>query len=608
MSLSIIDNTKPKAPIFTYEQIPKTFKTTLDEQKFWAEEKRRWHEGYGDLTGALYYYATQIKLKDRVRGNIIRPTVRDADLIIFNAIEEAKRQGKALYFIKARGIGFSSIGMALPFYYFRVNPNSNCVATSKDKSTLATLFTDKTMVAYDEFDSSYTKPDLLAKNQTKTDAFLKVGMKYLDENGREKYAESKLDCRDTQESDKAATNFSGGGAIYGFADEAPLMPRMEMFFNSAIEIFKDHSINKIIGTLVLGGTCEATIKPEEIAKLQNIWQNADAKKILPLFLPATYGKHMINGWSDHKRAEEEILKEREQYAKLDDKSQLQSYIKNNPLTIDEIFELAGSNSWDDYALHNINKRSIEIPKEQNPIGRYNLSDSYTKIDVKPDRNGKVKILEQPKEGVKYMIGVDGIMTSELSSSSKDASNYAGLGMKGIDPQSSLQFAPIFIYTERPKSIEDANTVMLNLLKHYNQYGKAKIIGETNAAGEHLIKMIQNAGLWSCIELRKDLNKRGWVDTKKPWFYRNDDIKDWQYEAANVYFKKYADMVKFEEIINDAKKPYEANKDVLDAFMACLYGFGTGDLLGQKVVVKAKRKVSLIVGWKEGKPIWEDKEF
>jgi len=608
MSFTIIDNTEPPAPIFEYKPFPTIFRTEYEEQKFWAEEKRRYIEGYGELTGALYYYATQVKLKDRVRGTIFRPTVRDVDVIMFNGIEEAKKQGKALYIIKGRGVGLSSCMMSLPFYFFRVFPNSNCVATSKDKKTLATLFTDKTMIAYDNFESPYIKPDLLAKNQTANESFLKVGMRYLNDNGKESYAESKFDCRDTQESDKAATNFSGGGAIYGFADEAPLMPRMELFFNSAIEIFKDHSINKIVGSLILGGTVEATIKPDEIAKLQNIWANAEIKKILPLFIPATYGKHMVNGWSNHAKAEQEIIEEREQYAKLDDKSQLQAFIKNNPLSIDEIFNLAGSSSWDDYALDNINRRGIEIPKEKNAIGRYTLTDVHTHIQLKPTSNGVVKILEQPKEGVRYIIGVDGIMTSELSSTSKDASDYAGLGMKGVDPSSELQFAPIFVYKERPKSIEDANKNILMLLKHYDKYGNAKIIGETNAAGEHLLKMIQNAGLWHTVLYRKDLNKSGVVDTRKPWFYRNDPIKNWQYEAANVYFKKYANMIKFEELITDAKKPYDANKDILDAFMACLYGWGTGDLLGEKPKERKRAYMDIIVGWKNGLPVFERREL
>jgi hypothetical protein len=609
MSIEIIDKIKPKAPIFTFKPAPTIFKTSLDETKYWQEEKRRWIEGQGDLTGMLYYYATQIKLKDRVRGHIFRPTVRDADLIIFNAIEQARKEGLALYFMKARGIGFSSIGMNLPFYFFRTMPNSNCIATSKDKKTLARLFTDKTMVAYEEFDSPYTKPDQIAKNQTANESHLKVGMKYIDDEGKEKYAESIFECRDTQESEKAATNFSGGGAIYGFADEAPLMPRMDTFFNSAIETFKDHSINKIVGTLVMGGTVEATIKPEEIAKIQNIWENHKVKRILPLFLPATYGKHMVNGWSDHKRAEEEILRERDELEKAGDRSKLDAFIKNNPLDISEIFSMAGQASWDEYAIQKINERGQAIPKEP-PIALYNITDMGHKAEVSPNQKGNVKILQHPKDNVKYIIGVDGIMTSELTNNNADASDYSICVMKGVDPQDSLQFAPVALYKERPRSIEDANKIGLALLKYYNKYNNAKIIGETNAGGEHLLKMIQNAGLWNTVMYRKDLNKSGWVDTKKAWFYRNQDIKEWQYEAANIYFKKYSEQIKFMEIITDAKKKYEDNKDTLDSFMACLYGWGTGDLLDEKLKKERIIKMMICVGWdsENMKPIYEERIY
>ena len=279
---------------------------------------------------------------------------------------------------------------------------------------------------------------------------------------------------------------------------------MDLFFDSAIEIFKDHSINKIVGSLVLGGTVEATIKPDEIAKIQNIWSNAEVKKILPLFLPATYGKHMTNGWSDHKRAKEEIMRERDALEKAGDYKKLDAYIKNNPLDISEIFSMAGQSCWDEYAIQNINKRAQEIPKEP-PISLYNVNDFGVTVEVAPNSKGKVKIFEHPKQGVKYVLGVDGIMTSELSNNNTDASDYALCVMKGIDPQSKNQFCPVAIYKERPKSIEEANKTALSVLKYYNKFDSAKIVGETNAGGEHLLKMIQNAGMWSTVIYRKDLS-------------------------------------------------------------------------------------------------------
>lgn len=590
--MTIIDNTKPRAPIFEYAE-PPIFRTTLEEQKYWQEEKRRWIEGYGDMTGALYFYATQIKLKDRITGRIFRPTVRDADLIIFKAIEDAKNEGKALYFLKARGIGFSSIGMALPFYFFRIYPNSNCVATSKDKKTLATLFKDKTMIAYDNLDGPYVKPDILAKNETASESYLSVGMKYLNDEGKEKYATSNLYCRDTQESDKAATNFSGGGAIYGFADEASLMPRLMLFFNSAIEIFKDTN-GKIAGSLVMGGTAEDNMGAEHIQKIQGIWENAEALNIKPLFLPATYGKYMTNGWSDHKKAEEEILKEREKKAKLNDGGDaLKAYIKNHPLTLEDIFDFAGSTRFDDFAVECINQQTKIVLKEP-PIPRYDLIDSNGEIVAVPNKSGSIEILEHPKPNVRYIIGVDGIMTSKLTSSQKESrtSKFGCYAMKGIDPQSDLQFAPICRYSERPKTIEYANDMSIRILRYYNKYNKAEMIGELNAAGEHIIKLAMNKGLFHKMIVRKDLRAKGYVDTTKVWFTRNEAILTWQNEAANIYFKKYSQMVKYIDLLKDAQKTEDENTDDLDAFMACLYGWGTGDLIGDKPVEKKARKIKI----------------
>jgi hypothetical protein len=68
---------------------------------------------------------------------------------------------------------------------------------------------------------------------------------------------------------------------------------------------------------------------------------------------------------------------------------------------------------------------------------------------------------------------------------------------------------------------------------------------------------------------------------KFWFYRNDKILQWQLEAANIYFKKYGHIVWFADYLEDALKGIEENADALDSLMACLYGFGTGDLFGEQ---------------------------
>jgi hypothetical protein len=582
--IAIHDKSNPK-PFFTRIPTPTSFKTTVDEKKYWEKQKKYWIDGYNsDINGMLYFYAQEVKLKDRIKGKIFYPTVRDADILIFNELKRSLDERTSPFVVKGRGVGLSSIGMNLPLYFFRVYPNSKCIATSKDKQTLAQLYNDKTMVAYEEMNESI-RPDLIGKNQTSNQSYLKVGMNYVDDDKKTKYGISEFLCRETQESEKSTTNFSGSGAIYGFADEAPLMPRFFNFFSSAIECFTDHSKNRLEGLLLSGGTVEDSIPVESIQRLSDIWNVAKIMNINPIFIPATYGKHMTNGHSDHKKAEEEILKKRDDLDKLEDKSQLNAYIKNNPLTIEDIFSFKGSGMFDDYALQVISKQRKDAVSKSIPF--YHIYKHNNTYEADPTDKGFTKILEHPKPNVEYIVGYDGIMTSELTSSAKNNSKLSVTVMKGIDPQSELQFCPVAAYLERPKTIEFGNENTVRILKYYNKYGKAKIIGEVNAAGEHLIQMVINSGMRNCILYRRDLNKTGWVDTKQPWYYRNDKILNWQIEAANIYFKKYGHMVWFDDILKDAQKLKSENKDSLDSFMACLYGFGTGDLFG-----KAPKKIPI----------------
>lgn len=606
MSITIVDKIKDPAPFFVRKPKPSVFKTDLDKKKYWAKEKEIWLNGYNsDIGGMLYFYATQIKLKDRVTGIIDYPVVRDADVFIFQQLEECRKDGESPFVFKGRGVGLSSIGMNLPFYFFRTNPNSSCIATSKDKKTLALLFTQKTMVGYDELDSDI-KFDLVNKNQTANESFLKVGMNYIDKYGDEKYSQSDFTCRDTQESDKAATNFSGAGAIYGFADEAPLMPRFSMFFNSARDVFMDHSINKMAGLLLSGGTLEATIKNTEIQRIAEIYENAKILKIRPIFVPATFGKHMVNGHSDHERARREILERREELDKLSDKSDLKAYIKNNPLEISDILDLGKGNSrWEDYAKERIDIQIKHISKPENKpsILTYNLTEINSEIIATASPKGFASILEQPKPNVKYILGLDATQSTEETSDNKKASNFALYVMKGIDSSSDIQFAPVAKMSERPKDFDDVFDKGIRLLRHYNKFGLAKITGELNGAGGVFVsKLLKDHALKKTILAKRDITMRGNVDTSKPFFYRNDDVLDYQFMLANTYFKKYADMVKFMSLLKDCQQNDLTNTDELDAFLACLYGFGTGDLLGEAPKQKAKKFVEMIVGWENGKAI------
>ena len=603
----IIDKIKIPAPFFTRKEMPSVFKTTLDKQKYLAEEKRRWIEGYGGLNGMLYYYATQVILKDRLKGTKYYPIVRDVEAeIIFPQLEDCFKNGESPFIVKGRGVGLSSIGMNLPHYFFRVYPNTTCIATSKNKKTLAELFTEKTMISFDEMNPAI-KPDLIAKNQTANESFLRYGYKYLDERGREQYSENKFLCRDTQESDAATTNFSGAGAIYGFADEAPLMPRLNGFFDSSIECFTNHSENRLEGLLLFGGTVEDSVPVEAVQRLQEVWNNAKELKIRPIFIPSTYGKHLLNGHSDHKKAEEEILRRRDELDKLTDKTRLQNYIKNNPLSINEIFNFAGSSRFDEYTIQRINLQINELEKPSNKFAKptgYNLVEHQGELTAIPKKDSNFQILEHPKDGVRYMWSLDATQSTENTSGVKKNSKFSITIMKGVDPQAELQFAPVARFLERPKNFDDVCDWGIRIFKYYNKYGLCKHAGELNATGGVMLEKLQKEGFGKNAVAKRDLYKTGWVETKRAWFYRVDATIDWQYLAANTYFKKYVEMVRFVDLLKEAQMPEETNKDYLDSFLAGLWGWMTGDLLNEKVVKKAEVKVIEGVRWNDQKQTYE----
>lgn len=71
------------------------------------------------------------------------------------------------------------------------------------------------------------------------------------------------------------------------------------------------------------------------------------------------------------------------------------------------------------------------------------------------------------------------------------------------------------------------------------------------------------------------------------------------------------MVFFKELLIDATKGSNDNTDILDAFMAALYGWGTGNLLENKTHVKIVKKIQMVkYEMVDGRlvPKWYEKEL
>jgi len=561
------------------------------------------------FVGCIFFYLTEGWLKDGSDGTLIRPRYRDCDDWIISELHNGFwNLTNHVGLVKRREIGSTSIGAGLlPAYTMRMFPSSTFGATSCDQPRIFKAFNDKTEVFIKKLDQDI-RPVLdrtvgYKENATKQQVYQRLPWLVKDVNGEPDYEYSDLYAKETSENDGSATGFSGTRLRAAYIDEFPLHKRKAKLLGSMLSCVMKQTEQS--GLLFWGGTVEESITAEQINELQSLVRNSKDLKFNVIFAPAWWGLKMDeNGVSDEKAGVEWVLAERERLDRLEDKSFYKAFVKNYPLNLEEIFAMGGSSRWDEETVDAIN-RQMEVVVKREAIPQYDIRIQGTVTVAEPSSKSNIFMVEGPKPNVDYLFGYDGILTSDLSSDEKANSKIALVGMKGVDPSSELQFAPIVKYSERPKSIEAANHKIVNIIKHFNMYGRAKVTGELNAGGEHLLKMLMNEGLKSTILMRRDLNRKGYVDTNKPWFYRSDSILKWQNEAANIYYKNYAHMVLFRSLLLDAKKKDDDNTDEEDALKACLYGWGTGHLLAEKQKEKPKKKVWIIKGYENGKPIWDE---
>lgn len=569
LDVDLLKQFKRNDPIYTRVP-PPTFRTNYERDKYYDNKKRIWAEGANGLTGMHIYYLDEIKLENRVTGEAYYPICRDIDVLLFHKIEELRKQNKWLYVTKGRGIGLSTIMFSIPHWFFRMYPGSRCVATTgKDKKTLGHLFSNYFMHAYNNMDE-LIRPAFINKNETSAESFLRMQIKTKDEDGNVVLKHSNFVCKETADSPKSPSAFSGYGAIFGGFDELPLHPRRADLIKSAKEIFIDPLTKEIRGFLLAGGTIEALLTNENILELQAFINGCEALNFHHAFIPATWGNCMTNGWSDIKLAEEKILAKRAELDKLEDKSYLKAEIKNNPLTLDEIFDMGGSEKFEEDVVVKVRETIKLIKDVAQPT--YSLTDMNSVIITNPAKDAPTIILEHPKEGVTYIAGNDGTGTTKETVA--EGSDVALVITKMFDPSDIVSsYTPVAYYAERPKSFEDSYLKQTLLMKYFNKDNNLKIRLQTNQANEHFGAYLIKQGLGKKLGYRHDLGGVAKENKNKMGTFITPDVIDWQYRQANRVLRKYGHNFKMRRLLEEILLPYETNTDVLDAWLMCLIEMG-----------------------------------
>jgi len=603
-SLTLIDKTKPPSPIYVRQPIP-TFRSEYEKQKYYEENKKRCLEGYGELPGTLYDYLQNHFIKHRItpvgHDPIEPPIARIASLWIHQAFHKTRSENKFQGIIKARGIGLSSEFGAMANHFAKYYPGSTSLMTSKDQAGISVLFREKIYQPYLEMHKDL-RADEISRNDTTQRCDLRVGVSHIGVTGKQLYSISQISLRETSEKPKSPNNFSGQGAKYGFIDEFPLHPKKDELLNSAVECFRDPFTKELTGTLAWGGTCEDTMTNESITALQKMVANKKIWDCNILFVPYWWGMFLTNGHPNQKKAEEWWDRE---YAKVEeDTAKARAFIRNNPRTLEDIFETVKGGRWEDETLEKIAIQKKEILKADVPLTVCNLVDMGGTIHVDVTPKGSVVILEHPKPGIEYALCVDGIKTG-TETGAEDGSSFGGVMVKIFDPESP-PFMPVCLYKERPRTVEMGHMKLVNQVLYYNKYGRFKTISaEANDTADSFVTYLKKKDLLKYCLKRVDLSGKGYSNTNKIFNFRGAETIRFQYELANIFLRKFITSIQMMPLIDEMLTGKDENADLLDAWLQFFIAFPNFDEPPPTPRLMPKRTITTITFDANGRTVYKD---
>lgn len=562
--------------------------TQKEKELWWGREKEFWIEGRFDLVGPHYYALTQGFVKD-ARGYKKRPIWRDIDELIYNGYLEAKRTNHDLFITKRREVGLSFIfGGIIPMWVAMTNPGSTSLITSADKKRLEALFKDKLRVVYDEFDE-YAKPGIVS---TRQEGYLHLGRRDT-KTGKVTGLDSQIITKETVDT---PTAFEAYRAMHIFIDECMLHPKADKVYKSAQASTKSGFVK--VAPIVIGGSAgEATSIGQKLAK--TLWENAEALKLLTLFLPGNQGimeapeldkdgketgkilNFCPNGHSDEKAATDWIMQTRDILDKLEDKSYLNSFIKQYPLEINEVFSVAGHGAFPKHIMTKLDNQERIILSTRPPIDRSRLLYNYDgTLLKKADMGSQMHFLEEPKEGHTYIGGIDPIPFN--SKNMGDGSKQA-LVIKDIDTNRYVAH-----YAERDS---DPDIIVQNMMMMQEYYNNAIAMIEINRGGVVKQKYKDAGKLHLLAKKPIFLGKGFFKDDDSVGYYKNDVTAERGNTYLIDYLNAYCDDIWFIDMITDLKNYLIDNTDLADAMVAC-------EIMHKNIVKKSEKNKPIDVITKE----------
>jgi hypothetical protein len=575
-------------PKFLREPIP-TWRTKTEAYKWKETQEAFWYNGYNELDGWYYKYLSQCKIKNAI-GQMIAPWWRDGDdFIVSQTTSHAVKNGRDKFTVKRREFGLSSWdGGFMPLEYAMRYPGSSIKMTSYSEGAIEELMMKKIVPMAEHF---FLESETAWKKMFGMDAVLwKPKMAYTKANMTMTIdfgdgVVSTITGVQTTRSEKDTGNMEGGRNVYVFIDEY-FRHRFPNKVRNSADACRKEGFQKI-GIISLGGSAGESTEEGALAA-REIWETHEDLGMDIVFLPGSLcinkapqlddnGREilgapplsfMVNGYSLQAEAEEWINKTCEKFKKLRDKSYYNSFRKSYPRTIEDIFETLGDNTWDESDRDRFNEQRKRIYIATSKFEPYSLDlRSDNTINFRRVTQSAIEILEEPKSGNDYIIGVDPIPI--LSRDKKeDRSDFA------VTVKNRTQQKYVLRYNERTNNIALLEN---NLFKIWLAYsGKPYTVELERNRGDSLY-------VQSCHQGHDKMF------AKEPFEWRPNNAKVFDIGYAKTghnadtmagFLMKFARMYDKERnlfgieniwdlmMLDQVEKFNVGNKDIADAMISC----------------------------------------
>lgn len=581
--VGIHNNIDPKPPMYIRVPTPEHFKSEEAQRRYWDKEFNKWHTGYSGLTG-IHYFMLQECVIPNDKGAPIRPHFRDCDMEFFESWEQCERDKLDMMVIKRREIGLSTFGGGIiPIYKALTNEGSECVITSASQKRLQSMFRKKTEGVYDKL-NPYYRQEKIRKTQSGN---LFIG---IEDRATKTFSglQSAIWSIDTT---KDARGFESYRIVYGFCDEIFLHPHAPLVRESAQGSTRK-GFEKT-ACLLLGGTCGQVNTKGAQAGIE-LYNDSAKNGIAVLFLGGTKGieQYSVNGWCDERKAEEHILKRREELSKSQNKTGYFEYLTQFPLSIEEVFNLVADCALPQEVQLTLNDAEKKIQTEKIVVGKYTMQSDSIKIIAQPDEmNGKIHIITPPVKGHVYLTGIDPIPFG--NNSLGEGSDYALVVLDDTTKE------PVAYYAERSfdSQMVVRNSVLLQRLYKSDIFPQgAPAMLELNR-GEVVLKDYLAMGADKLLAPMPIHLGIVFEERKYPFgVYMNNQIAARCEALCMKFLLAHGYKLRFKELIQQFRYlSTKTNTDILDAFkMALLFSEELMEMRKKQTPVYQNHKIVQLV--------------